>query len=152
MKGDWKFRFQVFDISTSKAEHQRSVGLLYYQYPSGSGKTFHGLRGWLAPNKNHHDAIWVIVDRLMKSSHFLTTKMAESLEKLARLYIQEVIRLHVISGSITSDRNPRFVSRFWKSLQKAMGTKLNFSTGFHLPTDGQLDEQFGHQKICYGYV
>lgn len=82
MKGDWKFRFQVFDISTSKAEHYRSVGLLYYQYSSGSGKTFHGLRGWLAPNKNHHDAIWVIVDRLMKSSHFSLLRWQNLLRNL----------------------------------------------------------------------
>ena len=59
-----------------------------------------------------HDAIWVIVDRLTKSAHFLTVNMKYTLEKLAQLYMDEIIRLHGIPVSIVSDRDPRFVSRF----------------------------------------
>ena len=78
-----------------------------------------------------YDAIWVIVDRLTKSAHFLAIQNNFSLDKLAKLYISEVIKLHGISVSIVSDRDPRFTSRFWPKLHKALGTILHFSTTFH---------------------
>ena len=84
-----------------------------------------------------HDAIWVIVDRLMKSAHFLPVNVEDSLEKLAQLYVDEIVRLHGVPVSIVSDRDPRFTSRFWPSLQTALGTRLHFSTVFHPQTDGQ---------------
>ncbi|KAL0409540.1 UNVERIFIED_CONTAM: Transposon Ty3-G Gag-Pol polyprotein [Sesamum radiatum] len=86
-----------------------------------------------------HDAIWVIVDRLTKSAHFLPTRQGDSLDKLAELYVAEIVRLHGVPVSIVSDRDPRFTSRFWGSLQKALGTKLHFSTVFHPQTDGQSE-------------
>ncbi|KAL0288801.1 UNVERIFIED_CONTAM: hypothetical protein Sangu_2642000 [Sesamum angustifolium] len=64
-----------------------------------------------------HDAIWVIVDRLTKSAHFLPIRLGDSLDKLAELYISEIVRLHGVPVSIVSDRDPRFTSRFWGSLQ-----------------------------------
>jgi hypothetical protein len=64
-------------------------------------------------------------------------KMTDSVDKLAKLYVNEVIRLHGVLISIISDRDPRFTSRLWPSLQQAMGTKLNLSTTFHPQTDGQ---------------
>ncbi|KAL2246298.1 UNVERIFIED_CONTAM: Transposon Ty3-I Gag-Pol polyprotein [Sesamum indicum] len=78
-----------------------------------------------------HDAIWVIVDRLTKSAHFLPIRQNDSLDKLAELYVSEIVRLHGIPTSIVSDRDPRFTSHFWGSLQTALGTKLHFSTTFH---------------------
>jgi hypothetical protein len=63
----------------------------------------------------------------------------DSMEKLADLYVREIVRLHEVSVSIVSDRNPRFTSRFWERLQSFMGTKLNFSTAYHPQTDGQSD-------------
>ncbi|KAK4385928.1 Transposon Ty3-I Gag-Pol polyprotein [Sesamum angolense] len=86
-----------------------------------------------------HDAIWVIVDRLTKSAHFLPIRLGDSLDKLAELYVEEIVRLHGVSVSIVSDRDPRFTSRFWGSLQGALGTKLYFSTAFHPQTDGQSE-------------
>jgi hypothetical protein len=62
------------------------------------------------------DAIWVIVDRLTKSAHFLPIKITDSLEKLADLYVREIVRLHGVPISIVSDRDPRFTSRFWEKL------------------------------------
>ena len=59
-----------------------------------------------------HDAIWVIVDRLTKSSHFLPIQQNDSLDKLARLYVAEIVRLHGVPVSIVSDRDPRFTSHF----------------------------------------
>ncbi|XP_071918797.1 uncharacterized protein [Coffea arabica] len=86
-----------------------------------------------------HDAVWVIVDRLTKSAHFLPVNMKYSMEKLAQLYMDEIVRLHGIPVSIVSDRDPRFVSRFWQQLQGTLGTKLNFSITYHPQTDGQSE-------------
>ncbi|KAK4389749.1 Transposon Ty3-I Gag-Pol polyprotein [Sesamum angolense] len=86
-----------------------------------------------------HDALWVIVDRLTKSAHFLPIRQNDSLDKLTKLYLSEIVRLHSIPTSIVSDRDPRFTSHFWGSLQRALGTKLHFSTAFHPQTDGQSE-------------
>ena len=86
-----------------------------------------------------HDSVWVVVDRLTKSAHFLLVRTNYSLDKLAKLYIKEIVRLHGIPISIILDRDPRFTSRFWGKLQKALGTRLNFSITFHPQTDGQSE-------------
>ena len=86
-----------------------------------------------------HDVIWVIVDRLTKSTHFLPISNDDQLDKLAQLYVEEIVRLHGVPISIVSDRDPRFTSRFWSSLQDAMGTRLHFSTAFHPQTEGQSE-------------
>ena len=69
-----------------------------------------------------HDAVWVIVDRLTKSAHFLVVRMTFTLEEFCRLYIREIVRLHRVSVSIVLDQDPRFTTHFWKSFQRAMGT------------------------------
>ena len=84
-----------------------------------------------------HDAVWVIVDRLTKSTHFLVVRMTFILERFYRLYIREIIWLHGVPVSKVSDRDPRFTAHFWKIFQKAMGTRLTMSTTFHPQTDGQ---------------
>lgn len=86
-----------------------------------------------------NDSIWVILDRLTKSAHFLPVKRTYSLEKYAKLYIHEIVSLHEVPTKIISDRDPRFVSHFWKSLHKALGTCLDFSTAYHPQTDGQTE-------------
>ncbi|GJZ36958.1 putative reverse transcriptase domain-containing protein [Tanacetum coccineum] len=86
-----------------------------------------------------HDTIWVIVDRLTKSAIFTPMRETDSMEKLARLYIKEVVARHGIPVSIICDRDPRFASRFWRSLQKALGTSLDMSTAYHPETDGQSE-------------
>jgi len=65
--------------------------------------------------------------------------MTDLVDKLAKIYINEVVRLHGISMSIVSDRDPRFTSRLWPSIQHALGTRLDMSTVFHPQTDGQLE-------------
>jgi hypothetical protein len=85
------------------------------------------------------DAIWVIVDRLTKSAHFIPYKINDSMQKMAELYIREIVRLHGVPNSIVSDRDPRFTSKFWGRLQDAMGTRLNFSTAYHPQTDDQSE-------------
>ena len=86
-----------------------------------------------------HDVVWVIVDRLTKSAHFLAVRMIFTLERFCRLYIQEIVQLHGVPISIVSDRDPRFPTHFWKSFQKAMGIQLTMSTAFHPQTDGQSE-------------
>ena len=81
--------------------------------------------------QRRHDAVWVIVDRLTKSAHFLAMRMTFTLEELCRLYIREIFRLHGAPVSIVLDMDPRFMTHFWKSFQKAMGTQLTMSTAFH---------------------
>ena len=78
-----------------------------------------------------------MVDRLTKSAHFLPVRTYYSLDKLAELYIEEMVRLHGIPVSIISDRDPRFTLRFWGKLQEALGTRLNFNTAFQSHIDGQ---------------
>ena len=78
----------------------------------------------------------MIVDKLTKSAHFIPVRMDYSMDRLAKLYVEEIVLLHGVSLSIVSDRDPRFTSRFWKELQSALGTKLKFSTTFHSQTDG----------------
>ena len=79
------------------------------------------------------------MDRLTKSAHFLTVWMTFALERFCRLYIREIVRLHGVPVSIVLDRDPRFTAHFWKSFQKAMGTRLTMSTAFHPQTDGQSE-------------
>ena len=124
-----------------KAEHKRPGGLLQ-SFPMPEWKweniTMDFVTG-LPKTRKSADAVWVIVDRLTKTAHFLPIRMTDSMEKLCRLYIDEVVRLHGVPVSIVSDRDSRFVSRFWSGLQEALGTKLSLSTAFHPQTDGQSE-------------
>ena len=86
-----------------------------------------------------HDAIWVIVDRLTKSAHFIAMRNTWTLDQLARAYLEEIVQLHGVPSSIVSDRDTRFQSGFWQKLQEAFGTLLRFSTAFHPATDGQTE-------------
>ena len=124
-----------------KAEHQKPAGkiqLLPIPVWKWEKITMDFVTG-LPRTQRQHDAIWVIVDRLTKSAHFLSVNVEDSLEKLAQLYVDEIVRLHGVPVSIVSDRDPRFTSRFWPSLQIALGTRLYFSTTFHPQTDGQSE-------------
>ena len=86
-----------------------------------------------------HDSVWVIVDRLIKSAHFLPVRLDYSMDWIAKLYVNEIVWLHGIPVSIVFDRDPPFTSRFWKELQSILGTRLNFSTSFYPQTDRQSE-------------
>lgn len=86
-----------------------------------------------------NDVIWVIVDRLTKSTLFLPIKMTDSVDKLAKIYINKMVRLHGIPVSIVSDQDLKFTSRLWSSIQHALGTRLDMSTAFHPQTDDQSE-------------
>ncbi|KAL0534504.1 hypothetical protein IC582_028795 [Cucumis melo] len=124
-----------------KAPRQKPAGLLqplsvpkwkwenvYMDFITGLPKT---LRGFTV--------IWVVVDRLTKSTHFIPGKSTYTASKWAQLYMSEIVRLHGVPVSVVSDRDARFTSKFWKGIQAAMGTGLDFSTTFHPKTDGQTE-------------
>ena len=90
------------------------------------------------PRTSHgNDTIWVIIDRLTKSAYFQPIKEMFSMDRLAQLYVDEIVTLHGVPLSIVSDRDSRFTSWFWQSFQRALGTRLNLSTAYHPQTDGQ---------------
>ena len=124
-----------------KIEHQRPAGELQ-PLPIPEWKweniTMDFLMG-LPTTRKGHNAVWIVVDRLTKSSHFLPMKESDTVETLARLYVREIVRLHGVPISIVSDRDARFTSKFWQALQRALGTKLEMSTAFHPQTDGQSE-------------
>ncbi|WVZ63740.1 hypothetical protein U9M48_013348 [Paspalum notatum var. saurae] len=124
-----------------KAEHQKPAGLLQplpipmwkwdeigMDFVTGLPKTPKG-----------NDAVWVNVDRLTKTAHFLPVRTNYKGARLAKLYIENIVKLHGVPSRIVSDRGTQFTSKFWKSLQEAMGTKLDFSTAYHPQTDGQTE-------------
>ncbi|KAH0987767.1 hypothetical protein GBA52_014944 [Prunus armeniaca] len=124
-----------------KAERQKPSGLLQ-PLPIPQWKWEHITMDFvfkLPRTQNKHDGVWVIVDRLTKSAHFLPVRANYTLNKLAKIFIDEIVRLHGVPVSIISDRDPRFTSRFWARLNEAFGTQLRFSTAFHPQTDGQSE-------------
>ncbi|GJX31983.1 putative reverse transcriptase domain-containing protein [Tanacetum coccineum] len=86
-----------------------------------------------------YDTIGVIVDRLTKSAHFLPMHEDYKMERLARLYLNEIVARHGVPISIISDRDSRFTSRLWQSMQEALGTRLDMSTAYHPQIDGQSE-------------
>nr|GEX96747.1 putative reverse transcriptase domain-containing protein [Tanacetum cinerariifolium] len=126
-----------------------------YSIHSGSDKMYQDLKklywwpnmkviiaeyvGKCLTTSNEHDTIWVIVDRLTKSMHFIPTRETESMDTLTWLYIKEIISCHGVPISIISDRDSHFTSRFWQSLQNDLGTQLDMSTSYHPETDGQSE-------------
>jgi len=139
MKNDVaKFVYACLTCHKSKVEHQRPGGKLtqldipVWKWDSISMDFVTHLPRTL----RKHDSVWVIVDKLTKTKHFLPIDLRISMQKLAQIYIDEIVRLHGVPSSIVSDRDPRFTSRFWQTLQEALGTKLRLSSTYHPQTDG----------------
>ncbi|GJU77632.1 putative reverse transcriptase domain-containing protein [Tanacetum coccineum] len=113
-----------------KAEHQKPSGLL--QQPEIPVWKWERITmdfvSRLLKTSCGYDTIWVIVDQLTKSAHFLPMKKTDSMEKLTRLYLKEIVCRHGVPVLIISDRDSHFTSNFWRSLQKALGTNLDMST------------------------
>ncbi|GJR68539.1 putative reverse transcriptase domain-containing protein [Tanacetum coccineum] len=127
--------------SKIKAEHQKPSGLL--QQPEilelKWEKLSMDLITGLPRSSSGYDAIWVNVDRLSKSAHFLPIREDYKSDKLARIYFNEIVARHGVPVSIILDRDGRFASHLWQSLQKALGTRLDMSTAYHPQTDGQSE-------------
>ncbi|GJW37841.1 putative reverse transcriptase domain-containing protein [Tanacetum coccineum] len=93
----------------------------------------------LPKSSSGYDTIWVIVDKLTKSARFLPIREDYKTEKLARIYINEIVARHGVPVLIISDCDGQFTSHLWQALQKALGTKLNMSTAYHPETNGQSE-------------
>ena len=135
------FVSQCLTCQQIKAEHQRPSGLLQpLQIPQWKWEhiTMDFVVG-LPRTQVGFDGVWVIVDRLTKTSHFLLFKTRWLVSKLAELFISEIVRLHGVSISIVSDRDPRFTSHFWHSFQEALGIELHISSAYHPQSDGQSE-------------
>jgi hypothetical protein len=83
------------------------------------------------------ESIWVVIDRLTKTTHFLPVKVKYTVATYAELYIARILSLHGVPKTIVSDRGPQFVSKFWEELHKSLGTKLLHSSAYHPQTSGQ---------------
>ncbi|KAI3757501.1 hypothetical protein L6452_05041 [Arctium lappa] len=127
--------------SQVKAEHQRPYGSLQsLEIPEWKwDKITMDFVTKLPKTLRGNDTIWVIVDRLTKSAHFLAMRETLPMDKLAKLYIDEVVSRHGIPLSIVSDRDSRFTSRFWGALHQELGTRVNLSTAYHPQSDGQSE-------------
>ncbi|KAD3066970.1 hypothetical protein E3N88_34850 [Mikania micrantha] len=131
----------MYYLCQVKAEHQKPSGLL--EQPEIPQRKWEQIAmdfiTKLPRTSSGYDSIWVIIDRLTKSAHFLPIRETYKMEKLARLYIDEIVVRHGVPLSIISDRDSRFTSRFWQSLQQSLGTSVNLSTAYHPQTDGQSE-------------
>ncbi|GJV00240.1 putative reverse transcriptase domain-containing protein [Tanacetum coccineum] len=130
---------RCLSCSKVKAEHQKPSGLLVQlEIPEWKWeKITMDFITKLYKTANGYDTIWVIVDCLTKSAHFLPMRETDPMEKLMKLYMKEVVTQHGVPVSIISDRDGRFTSLFWQALHKALGTRLDMSMAYHPQTDGQ---------------
>ncbi|GJQ91448.1 putative reverse transcriptase domain-containing protein [Tanacetum coccineum] len=134
-----------------KAEHQRPSGLLVQpKIPEWKWDNITmDFVTKLPKTSQGYDTIWVIVDRLTKSAIFTPIRETDPMDKLARIYLKEVVTRHGIPVSIICDRDPRFASNFWRSLQNALGTNLDMSTAlYHHKTGWAKREDNSNLRIC----
>src|SRR6266498_2328861 len=115
-------------IVATIASSDMEVGLIGMDFIIGLPRTQKG-----------NNSIRVIVDRLTKVAHFIPVKTTYHGDKYADLYIQHILKLHGVPNRIVSDRGPQFTSYFWKCSHAAPGTTLDYSTAYHLQTDGQTE-------------
>ncbi|WVZ51237.1 hypothetical protein U9M48_002398, partial [Paspalum notatum var. saurae] len=125
-----------------KAEHFKLVGTLQ-PLPIPSWKwediSMDFITG-LPKTRDGYDSIWVIVDRLTKSAHFLPVRTKYPVEKYAEIYLTRIVCLHGVPITIVSDRGSQFTSKFWEDLHEAMGTNLHHSIAYHPQTGGQTEK------------
>ena len=93
----------------------------------------------LSLTARRHDSIFLVVDTLTKSAHFIPVRMTYQAPDIARVFISEIVRLHGVPKKIISNRGSVFTGRFWMSFQEALGTQLNFSMTYHPETNRQTE-------------
>nr|GEU94641.1 reverse transcriptase domain-containing protein [Tanacetum cinerariifolium] len=146
---------EMQELSTQLKEHEGHLNLMLRLLKKELYAKFSKCEFWLSKWKwenitmdfvtkfpktaTGQDTIWVIVDRLTKSAHFLRMREDDTLEKLTRQYLMKVVSRHGVPVSIIFDCDGKFTSHFWKSLNKALGTRLDMSIAYHLQTDRQSE-------------
>jgi hypothetical protein len=124
-----------------KVEHKHPVGLLHpHAIPESKWEviSMDFIVGFPL-TAMRHDSIFVVVDTLTKSYHFIHVCTMYQEPDIARVFIGEIVRLHNVPKRIISDQGSMFIGRFWISFQEALGTQLNFSTSYHPETDGKIE-------------
>jgi hypothetical protein len=136
-----KYVFECDICQRVKASHLRISGTLqplpipFWKWKDISMDFIVGL-----PNTSQrHDSIWIIVDRLTKTAHFLPVHTTYNAKKYAEIYLDQIVHLHGIPKTIISDRGAQFVACFWEQFQQTLGTKLIRSSTYHPQTDGQTE-------------
>jgi hypothetical protein len=142
MKGDvTKFIAQCDICQRVKIEHQKPSGL-HQPLPIPEWKwediSMDFVNG-LPRTPRGNDSVWVIVDHPTKVANFIPVHTTYDGDKLARLYVDNILKLHGVPKSIISDRGAQFVSKFWRSLHQALKTNLDYSSTYHPQTDGQTE-------------
>lgn len=139
MKNDIvKYVAKCLECQRVKAEHIHPPGLLQlHDVPQHKWQviSMDFVQGLPMP-PSRHDAIMVVIDKLTKVAHFIPGNLTDDAPTLARCFVKEIFRLHGIPEKIILDRDARFTSRFWTTLQSALGTQLNFSTAYHPEING----------------
>jgi hypothetical protein len=142
MKADIvNFVARCLECQQVKAEHRHPRGLLQpHAIPESKWEVISmDFIVGLPLTARRHDSIFVVVDTLTKSAHFIPVRTTYQAPDIARVFISEIVRLHGVPKKIISDRGSVFTGRFWMSFQEALGTQLNFSTVYHPETDGQTE-------------
>jgi len=125
-----------------KVEHQVPTGLLHnLPIPAWKWESISMVFITELPTRpgRSNEAIWVVVDRLTKTTHLVSMKSIDQSPILAEKYIDEILRLHGVPTNIVSDRDPKFSSLFCQDLHRALGTDVPMSTTFHPKTDRQTE-------------
>ena len=131
---------ECFKCQQNKVQYIKKAGELHpLKTPEGLWKEINIDIIGLLPKSNRKDAIMVIVDQFTKMIHFKATTTNVSSEEIAKIYWDEIQKLHRVPRAILSDREPQFTFRFMEDLMKALGTRRMLSTGYHPQTDGQME-------------
>ncbi|WVZ80614.1 hypothetical protein U9M48_028073 [Paspalum notatum var. saurae] len=124
-----------------KADHLKPAGMLQpLAVPAWKWEDIHmDFIVGLPRTQKGYDSIWVIIDRFIKSAHFIPVKTIYRAKQYAELYISWIVSFHGVPQTITLDKGSLFVSRFWEQLQIALGTNLIHSSAYHPQTSGQVE-------------